>query len=78
MVIELVFFRAVESMVGFLVYAFAGWMFLCSPQFRRQTRDRWERQGQALTVRQIAGGALGVTGTVALLAGLGVAVAGLL
>lgn len=78
MVVELVLFRAVESVIGLLVYAFAGWMFLCSPQFRRQTLDRWGRQGQALTARQIAGGALGVAGTLALMAGIGVAVAGLL
>jgi len=58
----------IDLFLGFVSAATAGWFFLISPVFRQEAYARWARQPQAKTLGEIGEGAVGVAGTLALVA----------
>lgn len=57
-----------DLFLGFVSAAMAGWFFLLSPTFRQEAYARWSRQPQTKTLGEIGEGAVGVAGTLALVA----------
>ena len=57
-----------DLFLGFVSAATAGWFFLLSPVFRQEAYARWARQPQTKTLGEIGEGAVGVAGTLALVA----------
>ena len=55
-----------DLFLGFVSAAMAGWFFLLSPVFRQEAYARWARQPQ--TLGEIGEGAVGIAGTLALVA----------